>query len=666
MVEKTNSIDLSFEDLLSIAWLSLISHCGTMTMKNFGRALRDAMYYWKSLAVATACSVIVAFFWSFNIAAFYPILQVVLENKTIQAWADEQIANQQTAILQLETEIAQHNAGAALVAKQNQLNELRDKLEGYQDYRPWLNWLPKDPFQTVAWIVGFLMFTTLAKHAFLMINELLVARIAMDICRGLRSRLFHRALYSDRETYSRIGTSGYAAYIMQTADGLAVGLTSTLGGAVREPLKIVGCLIGAALIAPRLLLLSIVVAPAVGWALYRITQRLKAVSRKTLGESMSFYEVMLESLNNLQTVQAYTMEDVERKRFDDSTTAVRAIGLKFVFYTALSKPVIECLGLGMLCTTIVCGSYLVLKQQTTLLGIPIATEPLSVGGLLTFFGFLIAMTDPLRKISAVYSCIYAGAVAADAIYGILDHQGKIQDPDEPTVLVGPHKLLTIENVSFGYRDDHRVIRNVDLRIPLGATVAIIGANGSGKSTLINLLCRFYDPQEGRVALDDIDLRDMRIRDVRSRVALVTQQTELFNESVRYNIRYGTPDASDAAVEQAAHDAHAYEFIVNALPQAFETKVGQAGHRLSGGQRQRISLARALLRNPEILILDECTSQIDMRSEELIRDSLAAHRGKRTMIIITHREALLDLADVIYEVRNGEFSLIQQQPVLQAA
>ncbi len=645
-------------------------------MKNFGRALRDALHYWKSLAVATLCSIVVAFFWSFNIAAFYPILQVVLENQTIQGWVDDQIANNHAELARLETTINQlesqvqaapnHQFSVRALDKAiKQRDSASSSLERYQEYRPWLNWFPKDPFRTVAWIVGFLMVTTLVKHIFLMANEMLVARIAMDICRELRMKLFSRALHADRESYSNIGTSGYAAYIMQTADGLAVGLTSTLGGAIREPLKIIGCLIGAAIINYRLLLLSIVVAPVVGFALYRITQRLKAVSRRTLGESMSFYEVMLESLNNLLTVQAYTMEDVEKSRFERSTGAVRTIGLKFVFYTALSKPVIECLGLGMLCTTIVCGAYLVLKEKTALLGIPIATEPLTVHGLLTFFGFLIAMTDPLRKISAVYSCIYAGAVAADAIYGVLDHQGKILDPQEPTILPGPHRLLTIEQVSFGYREDHRVIRDVNLKIPFGSTVAIIGANGSGKSTLINLLCRFYDPQEGRVALDDVDLRDLRVRDLRSRVALVTQQTELFNESVRYNIRYGSPSASDAEVEQSARDSHAYEFIVNALPQRFETKVGQAGHRLSGGQRQRISLARALLKNPEILILDECTSQIDMRSEELIRDSLSAHRGKRTMIIITHREALLDLADVIYEVCDGQIAVAENR-ICQAA
>lgn len=637
-------------------------------MKNFRRALLDSLHYWKSLALATLCSIVVAFLWSFNIAAFFPILQVVLEDRTIQQWFDEQIAKNQADSLDMSGEIAQLEKQLALRADpaiQKKLNLRRQSLESleygsqwYLKYKPWVALLPKDPFQTVAWIMAFLMLTTVVKHFFMLANEILVARIAMDISRELRSRLFAKALYTDRASFSGIGTSGFSAYIMQTADGLSVGLTSTLGGAVREPLKVVGCLIAAGMINFRLLLLSIVVAPAVGFLLYWITQRLKAISRKALSESMSFYEVMLESLNNLQTVQAYTMEKVEKERFDKSTSEMRRVGLKFVFFTSLSKPVIEFLGIGMLCTTIVCGSYLVLKQKTDFLGIPLASEPPSVPGLLTFFLMLIGMTDPLRKVSAVYSSIYAGSVAADAIYGLLDRQNAITDPKQPVQVNTPHRNINIQNISFGYHFEQRVIRDVSLQIPFGSTIAIVGANGSGKSTLINLLCRFYDPLEGSISLDDVDLRHMLIGDLRSRIALVTQQTELFNDTVRYNIRYGSLSASDEAVERAAREAHAHEFIQSALPHGYDTRVGQSGHRLSGGQRQRIALARAILRNPEILILDECTSQIDMRSEELIRDSLSAHRGKRTLIIITHREALLELADIVYEVHDGKFNAIR--------
>jgi ATP-binding cassette subfamily B protein/subfamily B ATP-binding cassette protein MsbA len=202
---------------------------------------------------------------------------------------------------------------------------------------------------------------------------------------------------------------------------------------------------------------------------------------------------------------------------------------------------------------------------------------------------------------------------------------------------------------------------------MGTTIALVGHNGSGKSTLVNLLCRFYDPQQGALTLDGVDLRAMRIKDLRRRIAIVTQNTELFNESVAFNVRYGSMQASDEQVIAAAKEAHAHEFITEVLDAGYDTVVGQNGQRLSGGQRQRIALARAILRDPEILILDECTSQIDMQSEQLIRESLSAHRGKRTMIIITHREALLDLADRIYEVREGKLWLQERaRPMSSAA
>ena len=189
-------------------------------------------------------------------------------------------------------------------------------------------------------------------------------------------------------------------------------------------------------------------------------------------------------------------------------------------------------------------------------------------------------------------------------------------------------------------------------------MALVGANGSGKSSLINLVCRFYDPQHGSVLLDGVDLRDMELEDVRSRIGLVIQQTELFNDTIMYNIRYGSLDATEEQVRRAAQMAHADEFI-DSLPDKYETKVGPRGQRLSGGQRQRIALARAILRDPEILILDEATSQIDMESEKLINEVLTEFSRNRTLIMITHRLSNLYLADRVYEFDAGR--MIEYEP-----
>jgi ATP-binding cassette subfamily B protein/subfamily B ATP-binding cassette protein MsbA len=426
-------------------------------------------------------------------------------------------------------------------------------------------------------------------------------------------------------------------------------------------------LIGAGFICWRLLLISLVVAPVVGFLLFWITRKLKQTSHDVLKRSSHFHEVMLESLGNVQTVQSYGMEDRETDRFAASTSAMRKNGMLFIFYTALTKPVIEFLGLGMLCTTIVAGSYLVLNHQTQLFGVTISDTPLTVTSMLIFFSLLVGASDPLRKLSMVYSSIYTGAVAANSLYPLLDQPNHIRDPELPVTVPSPHKMLHVDKVWFAYRVDHNILTDVSLDIPYGSTIAIVGQNGTGKSTLINLVCRFFDPNQGALRMDGVDLRHMRIADVRSRIAIVSQSTELFNETIEYNIAYGNPGATYEEIVQAAKEAHAHEFIETALPEKYQTKVGQNGHRLSGGQRQRIALARALLRKPEILILDEATSQIDMVSELLIRDSLEHHRGKRTMIIITHREALLELADVIYEVRDQKLQVATPEtPALRIA
>ncbi|RMF38506.1 MAG: ABC transporter ATP-binding protein [Planctomycetota bacterium] len=638
------------------------------TMKNFFRALKLAARFWPSIALATFCSFAVAALWGANIGAFYPVLEVTIHGKSMHEWVDDEIERNRQEVQRLEAYVAdlrrQMYAEGVSAARQRQLQmtladaesqkeQFAVKLASYQRTEPWIKrFVPSDPFQTIALIMAALIVSTLVKHIFLITNEVLVGRVALNISRTIRMQIFDKALAMDRGTFSNFGVSGFATNITQTTDMLTNGLMAAMGALLREPLKIISCLVGAGLICWRLLLLSVVAAPLVGGLLYLVTKRLKAVSRGQLEKAGHYNAVMLEALANINTVQIFRMEKRESERFGQSTKAIRDIGLKFVFYSSLSKPIIEFLGLAMLGTTVVGGAYLVLYQETSLLGIPITDEPLSVSALLVFFGMLIGISDPLRKLSAVYSSIYAGAMAADGLFPLLDIEHRITDPAEPQHVDSPHRILTIEDVDFGYQPDQLILRDVCLEIPYGSTVAIIGHNGSGKSTLIHLLGRFYDPLRGRLAFDGIDFRDMRVEDIRRRMALVNQNTELFNESVAFNIRYGRPDATDEEVFAAARQAHAHDFIVNVLPEGYNTWVGENGSRLSGGQRQRIALARALLCNPEILILDEATSQIDMQSEQLIRESLALHRGERTMLIITHREKLLELADRVYEVVEG--------------
>ncbi len=272
--------------------------------------------------------------------------------------------------------------------------------------------------------------------------------------------------------------------------------------------------------------------------------------------------------------------------------------------------------------------------------------------MLTFFALLAGMADPLRKMSDIFSNLQAGFAASDRIFARLDRQPTVRDPKQPAPFQRHHRELSFENVGFAYQPDKPVLEEVNLKIAFGETIAIVGPNGCGKSTLANLIPRFADPTTGVVKVDGVPLAEMRLRDVRGQIGLVTQETMLFDDTIFNNIRYGTPHATREQVIEAAKQAHAHRFIENELPDGYETSAGALGNCLSGGQRQRIALARAILRDPAILILDEATSQVDLESEQAIQQVLEKFTRGRTTIIITHRLAVLSLADRIVAMQAG--------------
>ncbi len=636
-------------------------------MKNFRRAIFDSLHHWPLLVLATLCSIGVATLWSANIGALYPVIQMTLEDKSIQSRLadalastqkdfDAQVAEAERLNRELQNAVDQ-DSQAPLVEAQTKLAKQHANTERLLYWQQWQlsvanRFLPSDPFRTICCIMGVLVFSTMVKHLLILANDLLIGRVSTTIVRSLRRRLFDQALAYDRRTYQSYGTSSLLASITHTADMLSNGLISFFGAAIREPLRVAACLIGAAIVCWRLLLLSVVLAPLLIVVVYWFNGRVKGIARSMLGRTTGFHEVILEALSNIFTVQAYTMENSERKRFADCTKDMQTCSMRMIFYTGMSKPFTELIGVGMIAITVCAGAYLIVNKQTHIFFLRICDEPMDVARLMMFFALLIGASDPLRKMSGVFSSIYGGSIAADNIYQMLDHPPGLVEPESPKTVAMPHREIALSSVSFAYTPECPVLTDINLRIPFGRTIAIVGSNGSGKSTLIQLLCRFYDPVGGSVQLDDIDYRQLSIADIRKRIALVSQHTELFNRTVLENIQYGSPGSTREEAIEAAKLAHAHEFVITALDNGYDTIVGQGGQRLSGGQRQRIAMARAILRRPEVLILDESTSQIDMASELLVRESLADMKGKCTIIIITHREALAALADETYEVRHG--------------
>jgi subfamily B ATP-binding cassette protein MsbA len=637
-------------------------------MHYFLRALREAAKSWPLLAAAMLCSAGVAALWGANIAALFPIIEVTLRGESLQSWNDDRIELARTRAAdgraeqeQLESEIAAGSReGKDLAWARSRIDTLKlnvvgDDAVAYSAERlaPWLeSFFPTDPFRTVLMVVAFVVASTVIKHVLLLGSTLLVSWVAMNISRNIRLKVFDKALELDRAQFMRHGSAGFMAQVTATSEMLASGITAVYGGLVTEPLKIIACLGCAMFVSWRLTLACLMLAPVVGFLMVWLNRRMRRIAQGVLSRSKGYHHVLLEALNNVLTVQAYTMEPFERQRFRDCTRDMMRFGMRNAFYHALANPITEVLGIGMVATSIAVGAWLVINQETQIFGITMTEQPMTVPGIMIFFGFLIGASDPVRKLSGVVTGLNMGIVGAQGIYPLLDTQSKLVEAAEPKRLPSPHREIRLENVSFSYDGIDTVLRDVNVTIPFGERVAIVGPNGGGKSTLVNVICRFYDPTAGRVLLDGVPLTELALHDLRRRIAMVTQQTELFNESIYYNIRYGRWDATREEVEDAARRAHAHEFIAE-FPEGYRTMVGPNGFRLSGGQRQRIALARAFLRDAEILVLDEATSQIDVESERLIHEALARYVENRTVIMITHRASTLALADAIIEVEHGE-------------
>lgn len=620
-------------------------------MNNFGRALRLALRYRFLFAVSLVCGLLVGLFWAANIGTVYPFVEVVLEGKSLPQWIDERTAAAEESIASLRQQAADATGDARHL--ELQLTKDEASLAFYRRLSgPIHRWLPNDPFATLLFMIGVVLAGTAVKSVFVIAHSIIVDMLAQLATLRLREDFYRRTLRMDLATFGREGTSDLMSRFTFDMENLSAGLSSLLGKAVREPFKMIACLIGAAWICWQLLVLSLVIAPLAAFCIGKLAKTLKRANRKAMEEMSLIYNILEETFQGIKVVKAFTMERHERRRFHQNSKQYFHKAMKIIRYDSLTNPLTEMLGIAMICLALLAGAYLVLKQQTHLFGIPMCKEPLSLGALLLFYAFLAGTSDPARKLSDIFNRLQRASAAADRIYALLDRQPQVRDSAKARP-VGRHcREIAFEHVHFQYTPETPVIEGINLKIPFGETLAIVGPNGCGKTTLTSLAPRFFDPTQGAVLLDGVDLREIKIRDLRAQIGIVTQETLLFDDTVANNIRYGSPQATHEQVVEAAKRAHAHRFIEEKLDRGYDTIVGPRGGQLSGGQRQRIALARAILRDPAILILDEATSQIDLESEQLIQKVLEQFIRDRTTIIVTHRLATLALADRILVMDAG--------------
>jgi ATP-binding cassette subfamily B protein/subfamily B ATP-binding cassette protein MsbA len=638
-------------------------------MKNFARTLRLVLRYPGTLAASSVCAIMVAVLWGANIGGMYPIVEIIFgdqKGQTLQVWIDRRIEDEAANVRRIEERIAtlQQELTAAgpesrvslasqLEAEHAELATAQSILERREWLRPYIyDYLPHSAFQTIVFIVVLVIAGTLFKDIFLILDAVLVDRLTNLAAMDVRKTFFRRTLRMELGSFSESKTSELMARFTADMDSLHGGIQTLLGRAVREPLKMLACFVGAGLVCWRLLIVSLLIAPAIGYLISRLAASLKRANRRAMEEITQLYSILGETFANIKIVKAFTSERHERRRFHRNGKEIYRRAMKIARYDALVHPLTEMLGVSAISLCIVCGAYLVLNGETHVLGIKMTERPMSWGELLLFYGLLVGATDPARKLSDVFNRLQRAAAAADRIYQMLDREPAIRNRADAKPLQRHHRELVFRDVCFSYLPDRPVLDRVTLRIAYGETIAIVGPNGCGKTTLASLVPRFYDPIAGSIEIDGCDLRGLRLRDLRRQIGVVTQEPLLFDDTVFNNIRYGAPHACEDDVIKAAQQAHAHRFIEQKLERGYSTNIGPGGARLSGGQRQRIALARAILRNPAILILDEATSQIDIESEQLIHKALELFVRNRTTILITHRLATLDLADRVLVMQSG--------------
>lgn len=468
----------------------------------------------------------------------------------------------------------------------------------------------------------------------------LMARVGQAAVFDLRGDLYAHVLAQSASFFERHRTNYLVSRLVTSAAAIEVAVTATLRDMLRESFALIFFLVASFYYSWRLTLGALLIAPIIAVLTARFGRSLRNLARESFEGNKLLTDTAQEALANQSIVKAYRAEGREQQRFGLAAQEIRRANLRSAKIAGISPPTIEMIGVIAVVVLLFFGQREIVAGR------------MNNAQFLTFLFFLFRSYDPMRKLSRLHNSMEQALAAARHVWEVMDEHAQIPEKRDAVELRPLQHEIELREVSFGYANETRsVLREVSLRVPAGTLVALVGESGGGKSTLTKLLPRFHDPVKGAVLWDGTDLRDARVNSLRRNIALVTQETVLFNDTVRHNISYGRPDATAAEIEAAARVAFAHDFIME-LPHGYDTIVGERGIFLSGGQRQRLAIARAVLVDASLLILDEATSALDAESERLVQRALANLIRNRTTIVIAHRLSTVQRADAIVVMEQG--------------
>lgn len=472
-------------------------------------------------------------------------------------------------------------------------------------------------------------------------GNLLINRVGLSAVTDLRQHIFDRVLRQDAQFFDSNSTGQLMSSIMNDIDKIQVATSHILADWLRQTFIALGLLVVIVQNDWKLALFSLTVLPIVMLPTARLGKRIRRSTRRAQDDTAELNQILQETISGHQVVKSFGAEHFESNRFREAATRLRRSNLKYVAQQAIGSPLIEFLG----AVTIV---LLVTYARTQ-----IVQGRMSTGEFTSFVIALLMLYEPVKRLVGIHNIFQQALGASQKVFEYLDSAIGVAEKPDAKELKRFSRSITFENIGFRYPNspETAVLDGVNLEVKAGQIVALVGPSGAGKSTLASLVPRFYDPTEGAVKIDGVDVRDYQLASLRAKISIVAQETFLFNTTLAANIGYGRPGATEEEIREAAQNALALEFIEQ-LPDGFQTLIGERGARLSGGQRQRIAIARALLENAPILILDEATSHLDTESEVLVQKALGNLIAGRTVIVIAHRLSTIRRADRIVVLDKG--------------
>ena len=513
----------------------------------------------------------------------------------------------------------------------------------------YLPWIIKDMIDDVLMSKDMLMLNLIAagilvvmftRGVFYYGQSYLVSYVGQRVIIDVRSVLFRKFQKMPLSYYDKQQTGTVMSYITNDVSAMQSAIVDNLIELVTESSILIGSLAMMIYLDWKLSLLTLMTIPLVGFAMKIFGRKLKRSSTVIQERAAEITSLLQESISAIRVVKSFVRETYEIRRFEEQNWKNFQAAMKNVKLTSLLTPTVEFLAAIAVTFIVWFGGY------------EVVNEVITAGELVAFLTYAVNLANPVKRLSRVYAAIQKAMAAADRVFEVMDLDEKITDVPGAKPLPPIQGQVEFKDITFSYKEGQPALQHISLKAEPGQMIALVGPSGSGKSTIANLIPRFYDVDSGTIAIDGHDIRQVTADSLREQIGLVPQETMLFSTTVMENIRYGRLDATDEEVVEAARAANAEEFIKD-LPEGYDTKLGERGLNLSGGQRQRLAIARAILKNPRVLILDEATSALDTESEKIVQDALDKLMVGRTSFVIAHRLSTIFNADQIFVVENGQ-------------